>query len=232
MEFLTYGAIGIAMVLIVLSYKLLSKEQDREDVRDPMLKSIKSYITLALILAAFFGVTEIVSMLVSGNSEAQSLSSEIERIYNRNFKEGENKSLNDKLATIDESLRKGTTSKSEETGEKDKEIAELRKMVERADFGKYVDFVLQLKDSVDSSYKSFINLTHKVDSKSHYYQMLGDILIYLDELEVSDKSSNARILEKWGELKKTYAYLGNTDKNRVEWIVGSDITELLKRGHR
>lgn len=231
LEFLKYGAIGIAMVLVVLSYRLLSKEQDREMVREPMLKSIKSYITLALIITAFFGITEIVSLTISNKSDSVGLNTEIERVYKRNFKDGTDKSVEEKLAAIDESLRDGKKSINTEDQDKEKEIAELEKIIQQANFGEYVDVVLQIKDSIDQSKRNFINLTHNEESKSHYYQMLGKILSYLKLFDASEKSSNAQILAKWAELKRTYAYLGNENTNRVEWIVGSDISQLLKIGH-
>ena len=64
-DFLAYGAIGIALALAILSYRLLSKEQQREEVREPMLKSIRNYFIMSIVLSLFFGTGEIISMLSS-----------------------------------------------------------------------------------------------------------------------------------------------------------------------
>ena len=52
-DFLAYGAIGIALALAILAYRLLSREQKNEQVREPMLKAIRNYFVLSIVLSLF-----------------------------------------------------------------------------------------------------------------------------------------------------------------------------------
>ena len=58
LEGLKYGAIGLCVILFIISTRLLSKEQNREDVRTPVLSMIKMFLGAAVFLSLFFGLTE------------------------------------------------------------------------------------------------------------------------------------------------------------------------------
>lgn len=233
LEFLKYGAIGIAMVLVVLSYRLLSKEQDKEHVREPMLKSIKSYIILALVLAAFFGITEIVSLMIAPEANNDGLKSKVEGVYERNLSDNNDTTIDDKLKSIELALRESLAPLKQDNCDSLKEENKLLlEEVKSAKYGIYVDVVFRLQDMVADAPGKFINLTHHREEKGEYYEMLGQILSFLDLIEEEEKNDNSRILEAWQAKKKTYAYLADKEKNRSDWIVKSDITQLLKLGHK
>ncbi|MCR9172255.1 MAG: hypothetical protein NXI10_07170 [bacterium] len=237
LEFLTYGAIGIAMVLIVLSYKLLAKEQERDDVRVPMLKSIKSYLTLALILAAFFGVTEIVSLIVSDNSGSDGLKTEVARLYKRNIKGGNAKSTEEQLAEIEDQIQNGVNESTKDSSQL--EIEALKQELKRAEFGKYAHLVLQLRDSMLEASGDFINLKYHLELRDagkemneSYFEMIGQVLNYLDIIENDDLEKYDLIKDKWCDLKLDYSGGIIYNGNNKEWVVGSDIIQLLTLGHK
>lgn len=58
-DFLAYGAIGIAMACAILSYRLLLNEQKKADPSESMLKMIKLFIGLTVFFALFFGMIEL-----------------------------------------------------------------------------------------------------------------------------------------------------------------------------
>jgi hypothetical protein len=58
-DFLAYGAIGIAMACAILSYRLLLNEQKKADPNESVLKMIKLFIGLTVFFALFFGVIEL-----------------------------------------------------------------------------------------------------------------------------------------------------------------------------
>ncbi|MCB0578679.1 MAG: hypothetical protein KDD10_05155 [Phaeodactylibacter sp.] len=57
-NYLEYGAIGLCLALFILSYRSLSKEQEKDAPNESILKTIKLYMGLSLVLAVFFGVKE------------------------------------------------------------------------------------------------------------------------------------------------------------------------------
>ena len=60
LDYLAYGAIGIAMATAILAYRLLSSEQKKEHPNESILKMIKLFMGLAIFFSLFFGVIEIV----------------------------------------------------------------------------------------------------------------------------------------------------------------------------
>lgn len=58
-DFLGYGAIGIALASAILSFRLLVAEQKKENPSEPILKMIKLFIGLTVFFALFFGFTEL-----------------------------------------------------------------------------------------------------------------------------------------------------------------------------
>ena len=52
-NYLEYGAIGLCLALFLLSYRSLSKEQEKDTPNESILKTIKLYMGLSLLLAVF-----------------------------------------------------------------------------------------------------------------------------------------------------------------------------------
>ncbi|GAB5416323.1 MAG: hypothetical protein Crog4KO_10930 [Crocinitomicaceae bacterium] len=231
LEFLKYGAIGIAMVLVVLSYRLLSKEQDKEHVREPMLKSIKSYIILALVLAAFFGVTEIVSLMIVPKQNKGVLKEKIEGIYERNISDQNDKTINAKLKTIENFVERGV--QPIDSTEINSLIDEINKLENDLKYAVHIEKIHRLKEIVLSDPEKFTNLYHNSDKKTTIFSLLGDILVVHGKLDASNlkigqKMKNKLIQKTWVEYKDFRTDISDTTKNNVRWMVGSDFDYLLK----
>ncbi len=65
LPFLQYGALGLTAVLAFLAYRLLRKEQDRPEPREPILRHIRLYVAFAVLAMIVFAATE----LVTGSGE-------------------------------------------------------------------------------------------------------------------------------------------------------------------
>jgi hypothetical protein len=65
LEYLAYGAIGISMATAILTFRLLSSEQRKENPNESILKMIKLFMVLTVFFAVFFGVVE----LIKGDGE-------------------------------------------------------------------------------------------------------------------------------------------------------------------
>lgn len=94
-DFLKYGAIGVSLALAILSYRLLSKEQDQPGVRLPMLNSIKWYFGFALLLSVFFGSAELLS-----SKKNQPETAAIDKIWNTHFSENPDSTFEQKVNRI------------------------------------------------------------------------------------------------------------------------------------
>ncbi len=230
LEFLKYGAIGIAMVLVVLSYRLLSKEQEKEHVREPMLKSIKSYIILALVLAAFFGVTEIVSLMIAPAQNEDVLKTKIEGIYERNIPDQKDTTINAKLKAIESYAAIGA--QPLENVNSDSLLSRIEQLENDLKYAVHIEKILRLKEIVLSDPDRFTNLYHNSDKKTTIFSLLGDILVVHGKLEESDleirqKLKNKLIQETWVEYKDFRTDISDTTKNNIRWMVNSDFDYLL-----
>lgn len=61
LEYLAYGAIGIAMATTILTFRLLTSEQKKEHPNESILKMIKWFMGLTVFFSIFFGVIEYIS---------------------------------------------------------------------------------------------------------------------------------------------------------------------------
>lgn len=61
LDYLAYGAIGIAMATTILTFRLLASEQKKADPNESILKMIKWFMGLTVFFSLFFGVVELIS---------------------------------------------------------------------------------------------------------------------------------------------------------------------------
>lgn len=233
LEFLKYGAIGIAMVLAVLSYRLLSKEQEKEHVREPMLKSIRNYFLLSIILSLFFGVTEIATTLIPDSNSVTQVDTTKEKVnslYQRQLKGQGDNNIDEKLSKIEYFVQRGVNSKYDSDGEALKnQLADAQKEIATLRAERYVNAVYALRDLVDADSLHFINIRHQPWNKERHYKLMYEILSHLSKIESAAKNQKELIRTSWEEFKKTYAFI--SDKNPSYYIVKSDIDELVKLGY-
>ena len=101
-DFLKYGAIGISLALAVLSFRLLSKEQEKDVERPGFLKIIRVYMIFAMVLSIFFGVSEILVPFMHRNTKVTDIQTEIDTLdVCQRFVEQLN-NCNNKLAEYDQ----------------------------------------------------------------------------------------------------------------------------------
>lgn len=224
LEFLKYGAIGIAMALAVLSYRLLSKEQDRENVREPMLKSIRNYFMMAILLSAFFGGIEVLTKVWSTsdtNLNDSELSERISILYRKKLQPKYGSKKTDEQMDIIEDVVEQGLKDNPDCSLCEKERVALLAKIENAQRGIFVDAVMELQKLVDNDPTHSVNITHMVEQKEMHFSLLAQILNYIYD-ETLDGSSIEAIQENWKKFKQRY------HRKDVEFILGSDISQLLK----
>lgn len=218
LDFLKYGAIGISLALALLSYRLLSKEQEKETERPTILKSIKTYMLLTLVLSLFFGLMELLPRL---NSENSSGSSTTEQLWNDYFSQYNDSTSRQKLARI----RAGLEQASEHTDTLEvcdkylEQIQQYRDELAAYDIGFYQN-IIKLKRQLQNSPDGWINLRFETESKTDLIKLLKTTFISLGY--DCNKDSNEAIITKWESMKKTWS---NT---KSEYLFNSDITELIR----
>lgn len=231
LEFLKYGAIGIAMVLVVLSYRLLSKEQEKDVVREPMLKSIRTYFLLALAMTLFFGITEIVSLAMSSNistSDTDTTKDELRAYLDEEVPENAPHDSDKVIRTIEDYIQQASkyTSLQLNFSQVDSLNDQLSIAKTAAEDRLFNTAVTCLEILVNNDHETFINIDFRGSEKTDHYDMLEIILQHEDKLLTSIENRRKRIRDSWVEFKKTY-WLGE-DNNELFYIIPSDISSLKK----
>ncbi|MFP4526427.1 MAG: hypothetical protein ACLFNL_08555 [Bacteroidales bacterium] len=219
LDFLKYGALGIALALAILSYRLLSKEQDKEEVREPMLKSIRYYLFFAVILSLFFGTVELVS---ENDNEGEQAKMAISALWEENFSHLNDSTLEQKINRIRNLPgnydSKVDTSKVCKTLEE--KLIECEQELLEVNQGFY-SVITKLRKAVDKDPDGWINIEFNKDEKEEIYSTLEKIYISLgesDDLNLSDE----KIIEKWKKLKR------NWSEENHKYIFRSDVPELVR----
>ncbi|XOV67126.1 MAG: hypothetical protein ACFHU9_16015 [Fluviicola sp.] len=231
LEFLTYGAIGIAMVLAVLSYRLLSKEQEKEHVREPMLKSIRNYFLLSIVLSLFFGATEITSSLIAPakTKTTDVTKNQLDAMFNRLLPNENVTSTEGKLDRLAYYVKRGKNSNYDSNGEELRaQLEEEKRKSASLESELYIDAVYDLRDLVDADPLKFINFRHEPWNKERHFQHLYHVLLHLNKVDVTVRNKTEILQAKWEEYKKTYAII--SERNQPFYVVRSDIDELVKLG--
>lgn len=226
-DFLAYGAIGIALALAILSYRLLSREQQKDQVREPMLKSIRNYFILSIILSLFFGTGEVISMFAGGDGQSSEAAiTELWDLHLLDHPEGEHKEVTskEKKKKILELMKHG----------KDSHISENKDAIIRTledSLKKEVNVNGQLGGSFYVNFEKFrrgfnhltsgnwIYLKSRAD-KAELFALMQKVFESMG-LDIP-KLSNAQLIAEWMELKKRW----RTDK--TDHIERSDFTKLVQ----
>ncbi len=82
LDYLAYGAIGIALATAILAFRLLSKEQKKEHPNESILKMIKWFMVLIVFFSLFFGIVEIVQ---GGPQEELTVNSAVNKLASSNI---------------------------------------------------------------------------------------------------------------------------------------------------
>ncbi|MFP4017985.1 MAG: hypothetical protein ACLFUH_01945 [Bacteroidales bacterium] len=219
LDFLKYGALGIALALAILSYRLLSKEQDKEEVREPILKSIRYYLFFAVILSLFFGTVELVS---ENDNEGEQAKMAISALWEENFSHLNDSTLEQKVNRI-RNLPGNYDSKvdtSEVCKTLEEKLIECEQELLEVNQGFY-SVITKLRKAVDKDPDGWINIEFNKDEKEEIYSTLEKIYISLgesDDLNLSDE----KIIEKWKKLKR------NWSEENHKYIFRSDVPELVR----
>ena len=217
-DFLKYGAMGISLALAILSYRLLSKEQDKENVREPMLKSIKNYFILAVLLSVFFGVIEIVGkVFLQGNKEQ---SAEIDEIWKANFNKLPDTTYKQKVKRISDNINSDSkTDTAEVCSEIILELEKYKQLAAEYDKGFYQN-IIKLRKSLTADPDGWINLDFQTARKSEIISSLKGILNSLGNNY--DNLPDEEIVTKWKLLKR------NWSNDKTGYVFLSDIPQIVK----
>lgn len=220
-DFLTYGAIGIALALSILSYRLLSKEQKRDDVREIMLKYIRTFFMLSIVLSLFFGITEMVK--AASDEDQNGKQQIISEIWNAELKSHNDTSLYDKQLRIVEYIRRGKTAGNSaecNTEELEAKLKEAQSLNHSLGSGFYAT-INKLRKRISDFADNNINLFFDQEKKGDVYKLLEDIFISLGEFESRDQPIS-EIQKKWVSFKEKYT------ASHPRFVLQSDITLLVK----
>lgn len=218
LDFLKYGAIGISLALAVLSYRLLSKEQEKDTERPAILKSIKTYMLLTLVLSLFFGLMELVPKMTQTSTES---GEDVEQLWKQYFIQYNDSTPEQKLTRIRNFLQqKITETDTLEVCEKYlQQLEQCRAELASYDIGFYQN-IIKLKRKIQSSPDGWINLRFDTESKSDLLNLLKATFNSLGY--DCNKDNSEAIIAKWESTKKTWA-----DK-QLEYVFNSDVTELIR----
>ncbi|MFT6138026.1 MAG: hypothetical protein ACJAUR_001696 [Ulvibacter sp.] len=224
-DFLKYGAIGVALALAILSYRLLSKEQDQENVREPMLKSIKTFFMLSILLSLFFGITEIITLSLA-TPKVEKNDKGIKKIWNHNLNTFPDKSYDAKYDRIEEFVELGQEKRdASDCANLQAEVGRLTKELKDLDGGFYSN-VTKLDKMISSFADRNINIEFEVEKKTIVFEILEEVLISLDLIESRETPIDI-LASKWKELKMSW---GRSTKEH-KYIYQSDIRRLIQAYH-
>jgi len=221
LEGLKYGAIGLCVILFIISTRLLSKEQNRESIRMPVLNMIKIFLGAAVFLSLFFGLTE----LLTPENTDDKLATLVDDIWSNH----KNKSVNDtslslKIARIKTIQKNQPVDFSIDTlstcaaisEELEKSQDELKKMNQN-----FYSNIARLKKIIDQRGES-INIDYDPASKTTLYETLEEIFIKLDLVETATNDHQV-IRNKWKAIKKKWS------PSNHKFIFYSDLPQLVRQ---
>ncbi len=219
LDFLKYGAIGISLALAILSYRLLSKEQDKSEVRIPILNSIKMYFLFALLLSVFFGSTEIVTTIF-GTKEPKT-NQAIENIWGSHFSQFPDSTLAQKIDRISKSVISGGDTASIACREIAQELKKCKEELKNFDAGFYQN-VIKLQSLLRKDSDNWINLGYQTENKQDVIHILKSLFGSMGEN--CDSLTDQEILEKW----KSYKAKWSGDPEKMGYIFHSDVAQIVK----
>lgn len=219
LEFLAYGAIGIALALAILSYRLLSKEQEKQEVRPVMLKHIRHYFLFTMLLSVFFGVTEIIVQFY-GPEDAVS-NPFIEEIHNEHLSQFEDNSINKKADRISHYVSLGINRQPEnDCSELENKLKEQELQIASLQNGFY-PAIAELQRLIFQFGDNNINIDYRPNEKEEVFKLLEKIFVSLGELDNHTVSTKV-LQDKWKSFKSRYS------ATQLKYIYHSDISQIVK----
>ena len=219
-NFLSYGAIGISLALAILSYRLLTKEQNSETERPAMLKQIKNFLGVAVFLSVFFGLMEFASQVFISKDAASA--AELEMIWDRHFSQYPDSTVDQKAGRISEFLAHPPEQVDTAIicGTYIDELDQLKLKLAKYDIGFYENIV-KLKNQLKLDPDGWSNLDHDTEIKTEIFNALRNIFRSLgfDYEELT----NEEIVTEWK------AYKSSWETEKLGYIFNSDITQLVKK---
>ena len=219
-DFLSYGAIGISLALAILSYRLLTKEQNSQAERPLMLKQIKNFLWVAVFLSVFFGLMELTGQIIqdrSGRSDT-----ELEKIWDVHFSHFPDSTVDQKADRIADFL----VDPPEEIDTTVicrayiDELEQLKTKLAGYDIGFYENIV-KLKNQLKLDPDGWSNLDHQIESKNEIVSALKNIFRSLGFNY--DDLTNEEIVGKWKSYKSSW------ETEQLGYIFNSDISQLVKK---
>jgi hypothetical protein len=218
LDFLAYGALGISLALAILAYRLLSKEQDKETVRPPILKAIRGYLIFAFTLSLFFGITEFLTHI----RELKRPGKQIEEMWQQHFADSPDKNQAQKLARLQDAL--ADYEKYSTLAAKNKELNEALKQC-KSDLSElnkgFYNNIMKLRKAIDQDPDGWINITFNPDEKEALFHLLEQLFVSLGEQNTYTGSTD-KTIARWKEIKSRWS---NRD---THYIFRSDIPELVR----
>lgn len=226
LEFLNYGAIGITLALAILSYRLLSKEQDQPQVREPMLGSIRNYMAFTLIIAVLFAITEFIAPLFSKDKTAE----KVDNLWANHVFTDEVKdssfTLDQKIAQIGHLLK--TNNSFPDPGHGPIDASKVCEVIQdsldhyknelalcnNGGFYKQIDL---LSETIDGYVKKgegrSININHEPEKKEDIFKSLIFIFSYLGEIRQGDGTKGEDGKPNIEKVKKIYSRFKKSNYN-------------------
>ncbi len=218
LDFLAYGALGISLALAILAYRLLSKEQDKDTVRLPILKAIRGYLIFALTLSLFFGLTEFLTHIRT----AIQPKNQIEQLWLQYFAEYPDNDHTQKLARLHTALADYKKCSLLAAENRELTIAVNQCESELSEFNQgFYNNIMKLRKAIDRDPDGWINITFKTENKTPLYHLLEQLFVSLGEQNSYTESPDGTIA-KWQKIKSRWS---NRD---THYIFRSDIPELVR----
>lgn len=208
LEFLKYGAIGIALALAVLSYKLLAREQDKTEVRPPVLNTIKFYFIFSIFLSLLFAGVELYSAVgvKSGNNQ------ELDELHKTFLGNRPDSTDHQKTAALTNLVNELQQSNEKLTAQ----LESINKEDESLDFYKNVSDLSAFVNQYGG-----INLAFQPNAKQEVFNTLNKLFI---RLELCDNyiETNEAVINQWKSLKAKWS------NESLQWIHNSDMGTLVR----
>lgn len=186
-DFLKYGAIGVSLALAILSYRLLSKEQDQPGVRLPMLNSIKWYFGFALLLSVFFGSAELLS-----SKKNQPETAAIDGIWSVHFSENPDTTFEQRVNRIARNTGANMAAQSNEFEQLQANYDSLASV--------YVNLQNEFKVILENQSKNGTGFYGKVDLLNSLFNEHNRDWFYLKALTYLSENERVELLEAINDL--------------------------------
>lgn len=221
-EFLAFGAIGVALFLFILSFVLLHREQ-KLGARHQVYKNIKSYMGFSLILALFFGGIEIYKF-TNSVSEAKRAEHAINAIYEEYFITSNDSTIDEKITRIKTHLLTDdhTIDTAEICDQVLRELDICKNELNTINKGFYSN-IIKLRNAILDDPDNWINVEYNINEKTQVYGIMEDILISIEVFQNDGQSTKDIILE-WKLIKQRW----ENDESKFKYITYSDIPYLVR----